>query len=226
MTIAASLPDLETRARQTGGTSHPAIYGAIARELSRRRVRGQVLLDVGCGLGRLWPYVCDCFAEYWGIDAVRYDGFPKNAKFLAANLDTGRLPLPDRSADVVVAAELIEHLENPRALVRELVRVAKPHGLLMLTTPNQLSFLSLITLFIKGHFNAFQDVHYPAHLTALLPVDLTRIGKECGLIDLAIEYTGKGRIPLTRWHYPSRLAAFFQRACSDNLLLIGKRTAS
>jgi hypothetical protein len=79
---------------------------------------------------------------------------------------------------------------------------------------------------MKGRFNAFQDVHYPAHLTALLPVDLRRIGEECRLIDLAIEYTGKGRVPLTRWHYPSRLAGFFQRACSDNLLLIGKRTVS
>ena len=78
-----------------------------------------------------------------------------------------------------------------------------------MTTPNQRSLLSLMTLITKGRFSAFQDSDYPAHITALLDIDLLRIGAELGLTNMAIEYTRYGRIPLTPWHYPTAL-----RRCS------------
>ncbi|HIE94962.1 MAG TPA: methyltransferase domain-containing protein [Acidobacteria bacterium] len=109
----------------------------------------------------------------------------------------GPLPAGAEGADVVTAVETIEHLENPRALVRQLVRLAKPGGWILLTTPNQRSVLSLVTLLLKGQFSAFQDTDYPAHITALLESDLRRIGSELGLTDAAIKYTGWGRLPLT-----------------------------
>src|SRR2546426_719773 len=93
------------------------------------------------------------------------------------------LPCPENFADGVTAVEVIEHLEDPRAFMRELVRVACPGGWICITTPNQLSVLSLATLVVKQRFSAFQDVHYPTHLTALLEVDLNRIAGECGLVD-------------------------------------------
>jgi 2-polyprenyl-3-methyl-5-hydroxy-6-metoxy-1,4-benzoquinol methylase len=133
------------------------------------------------------------------------------------------VPLPDACADAVVAVETIEHLENPRSLMRELARLVKPGGLVVVTTPNQLSLLSLLTLVVKQRFSAFQDVHYPAHLTALLEVDLKRIAAECGLSDVSIAYSLQGRLVLTPWHYPRVLAKLFPRALSDNLLLVGKK---
>jgi len=81
---------------------------------------------------------------------------------------SGGIPLTDSSADVVSAIEVIEHLENPRAFMWKLVRLTKPEGWVIVTTPNQ---LSLLTLFVKHRFLAFQDVDYPAHLTALLEID-------------------------------------------------------
>jgi 2-polyprenyl-3-methyl-5-hydroxy-6-metoxy-1,4-benzoquinol methylase len=215
--------DVEVRARQTRGESNDAIYGAITRALSKRGVRGHALVDVGCGAGRLWPFLRDRFARYVGIDVIPYEQFPKGAIFRAANLDAEGVPLPDQSADVVVAAETIEHLENPRAFMRELVRVTKADGWIVVTTPNQLSLLSLITLFVKARFSAFQDVHYPAHITALLPVDLRRIAEESGVTGIAIEYTEQGRVPLTGRHYPACLARLLPQALSDNVLLLGKR---
>ena len=107
---------------------------------------------------------------------------------------------------------------DPRALVRQLVRLAKPGGWGLLTTPNQRSVLSLVTLLLKGQFSAFQDTDYPAHITALLESDLRRIGGELGLTDAAIKYTGRGRLPLTSWHYPRALTALLPRALSDNLV--------
>jgi 2-polyprenyl-3-methyl-5-hydroxy-6-metoxy-1,4-benzoquinol methylase len=131
--------------------------------------------------------------------------------------------LPDAAADVVVSVETIEHLENPRAFIRELVRLVKPGGWILITTPNQLSLLSLLTLLFKKRFSAFQDIHYPAHLTALLEIDLLRIGSECGLGELNIAYSHQGRLVLTPWHYPAFLARLFPQALSDNLMLIGRK---
>ena len=215
--------NVEVRARQTRGESSDTIYRAIARTLSQRGIWGNVLLDVGCGEGRLWPYLCDRFATYIGVDVIPYEQFPKSACFRVADLDAEGVPLPDRSADVVIAAETVEHLENPRAFMRELVRVTTIDGWIVVTTPNQLALLSMITLCVKGRFNAFQDVQYPAHITALLPIDLQRIAKEGGVTGMAIAYTEEGRIPLTAWHYPGRLARLLPQALSDNVLLLGKR---
>jgi 2-polyprenyl-3-methyl-5-hydroxy-6-metoxy-1,4-benzoquinol methylase len=154
---------------------------------------------------------------------VRYEDFPAEAEFTQVDLDTGRVSLPDASADVVAAVETIEHLENPRAFMRELVRLAKPGGWVVVTTPNQLSLLSLLTLVTKQRFNAFQDTHYPAHLTALLEVDLRRIATECGLLSVSVMYSKHGRVAFTPWHYPGFLSNIFPRALSDNLLLIGRK---
>lgn len=214
--------DLQSRARQSLGSSGEAIYRTVA-EVLRERSAGGVLVDVGCGTGNLWRDVASQFPLYIGIDAVRYDGLPAGVEFLQADLDRGRLPLPDETADVVAAVETIEHLENPRAFCRELVRVARPGGWVVITTPNQLSVLSLLTLATKQRFSAFQDSAYPAHRTALLEVDLRRIATECGLRDLDVRFTGHGRLPLSAAHYPAAIARRFPRALSDNVVLIGRR---
>jgi SAM-dependent methyltransferase len=160
------------------------------------------------------------------VDAVRYEDFPAGAEFCHLDLDSGGIPLPDASADVVAAVEVIEHLENPRDFMRKLVRLAKPGGWIVVTTPNQLSLLSLLTLIVKQRFQAFQDIQYPAHLTALLEVDLRRIAHECELREVAIEYSRAGRIPGTAWHYPGLLSCWFPRALSENVLLIGQKKDS
>ena len=195
----------------------------VAEALRRHSLTRSVLADVGCGTGNLYAYVQGSVARYIGVDVLRYDGFPAAAEFRQVNLDSGHIDLPDRSADVVVSVETIEHLENPRAFMRELVRLAKPGGLVLVTTPNQLSLLSLLSLVARNHFVAFGPGDYPAHITALLELDLLRMGDECGLTELRIRYSAEGRIPLSERRYPRWLARTFGKRLSDNLLLIGRR---
>jgi hypothetical protein len=93
----------------------------------------------------------------------------------------------------------------------------------VVTTPNQLSVLSLLTLTLKGRFSAFSDAEYPAHRTALLEIDLRRILQECGLRDVAIAFTCHGRVPLSALHYPRAVARLAPRRLSDNIVAIGRR---
>jgi 2-polyprenyl-3-methyl-5-hydroxy-6-metoxy-1,4-benzoquinol methylase len=214
--------DVAERARLSLGRSHQRIYQTVAAVLAARDAGG-ALADIGCGGGALWPVLGGRFRSCVGVDAVRYDGLPADVEFHAADLDAGRLPLPDASVDTAAAVEVIEHLENPRAFVRELARVVRPGGWVVVTTPNQLSALSLLTLAVKGRFSAFQDGDYPAHRTALLEIDLRRIMTECGLRDLAVTYTGLGRLPLSGSHYPDAVAKLAPRWLSDNVVIAGRR---
>lgn len=214
--------DVEQRARQSLGRSHQRIYQTVAEVLAASGAGGR-LADVGCGTGDLWQALRGRFASCVGLDAVRYDGLPADVEFHATDLDAARLPLPDASVDAAAAVEVIEHLENPRAFVRELTRIVRPGGWVVITTPNQLSVLSLLTLVVKGRFSAFQDGSYPAHRTALLEIDLRRIMTECGLREIAVTFTRLGRLPLGAWHYPDAIATLAPRRFSDNIVIAGRR---
>ncbi len=214
------MDDVQARARQSLGISDSAIYRAVREVVSTRGGSG-VLADVGCGRGALWTQLKSLCAECIGFDALRYDGLPDDIEFRAVDLDRAPLPIGPASVDVAVAVETIEHLENPRAFVRELTRITRPGGLAVITTPNQRSLLSLLTLITTGEFSAFRENSYPAHRTALLEIDLRRIAGECGMSDVRVDHSLRGRIPLSAVHYPAAVSRAFPRACSDNIIISG-----
>jgi 2-polyprenyl-3-methyl-5-hydroxy-6-metoxy-1,4-benzoquinol methylase len=217
------IDDLEERARQTRGESNDAIL-QLAAEVLYDRGAPSVVVDAGCGVGRLRRVLRGAAPRYIGVDAVRYPGFPPDAQFLAANLDVDRIPVGDDTADAAVALETIEHLENPRRFMRELTRIARTGGTIVVSTPNQVSLLSLLTVVTKHRFNAFQDRDYPAHRTALLEIDLRRMADDCRLTRVETRFTARGRMPLVASHYPRWLSHRFPRALSDNVLLVGQKT--
>jgi len=92
--------------------------------------------DVGCGMGASlealgefgWVAGLDYSATALGFSRQR--GFPR---LLAAALPS--LPFADSEFDVVCALDVIEHIDDDAAAVRELWRVCKPGGLLVVTVP-------------------------------------------------------------------------------------------
>jgi 2-polyprenyl-3-methyl-5-hydroxy-6-metoxy-1,4-benzoquinol methylase len=210
----------EDAARSSEGHSEDAILAMVIRILEAEGAGGH-LVDVGCGRGDLFWHLPSSITTYTGVDLVRYQGFPEvhRAALQIADLNQ-RLPVADDAADVAVSIETIEHLENPRALFRELFRILKPGGLLVVTTPNQLSILSKLCLIVKDRHAAFQAVHYPAHITALLPSDLENIGREQKLEGVRTVYSDAGRIPGTALHWPAPLKG---RLFSDNVACVARR---
>ncbi len=208
------------RAAQSHGRS-TGLYALVARLIREEKGSG-TLLDVGCGSGALLPFVDSTMAIYRGCDVVRYSDFPGDRELVLADLDQPPFPIASDSIDVTVSIETIEHLENPRAFFRELARVTKSGGLLIVTTPNQLSLLSLATLILRKEFNSFQQAPglYPAHLTALLASDLLRIASETGLAQPTLRYSDAGRIPGTARPWPTMCRG---RLFSDNVVLIARK---
>jgi SAM-dependent methyltransferase len=104
---------------------------------------GGVVLDAGCGTGRALPVLRDAVGPtgtVLGLDltaemlrVARSRAWAAVARLLLA--DAGALPLRDASVDAVFAAGLLSHLPDPTAALRELARVTRPGGRLVLFHP-------------------------------------------------------------------------------------------
>lgn len=76
-----------------------------------------------------------------------------------ANLNIEPLPFGDNSFDLITCTDVIEHLEHYRQTLREMHRVLKPAGKLVVTTPNILNLKSRIRFLIFGFYNLFGPLH-------------------------------------------------------------------
>jgi 2-polyprenyl-3-methyl-5-hydroxy-6-metoxy-1,4-benzoquinol methylase len=198
---AASQPsDLVTRrihaAEASGGISSDAIYAAIEQVIGDKDLHGAVL-DYGAGVGHLTRRLLELhrFDSVTGADLMGCaDQLVGRVRWIQHDLSHS-LPNRDEEFDLVVAAEVIEHLENPRFTVREIFRLLKDGGWAILTTPNNESLRALLALVLRGHFVAFGDTCYPAHITAVLRKDLNRIFLEAGFCAPQFSFTREGGVP-------------------------------
>src|ERR1700758_102313 len=117
---------------------HQVVYQRLAP-----RCAGREVLEAGCGEG----YGADLIAgvarrvvamDYDAAAVAHVRGRYPTVEAVQANL--ARLPLPDASVDVVVNFQVIEHLWDQAQFVAECARVLRPSGLLMVSTPNRITF--------------------------------------------------------------------------------------
>jgi 2-polyprenyl-3-methyl-5-hydroxy-6-metoxy-1,4-benzoquinol methylase len=180
----------------SGGISSDAIYAAIYRVIISRQLQGNVL-DYGAGVGNLSRRLL--YLQRFGHVSAA-DILPASpdlvgkVKWIQQDLNS-TLENHDEFFDVVIAAEVIEHLENPRAMVRDLYRILRPGGTAIITTPNNESWRAILALLIRGHFVFFGDTSYPAHIVALLRKDFERIFREAKFGFPEFFYTDEGGLP-------------------------------
>jgi ubiquinone/menaquinone biosynthesis C-methylase UbiE len=117
--------------------------------------RDGIALDFGCGSGAYLHYLKQSSLEVVGVDisseAVKQAGkMPYKAVLLN---DNGRVPLPDQSAAIVFSTEVLEHIEDTEAAIKEFNRLLKDGGLLILTTTLYFSSINvyLSTAIQKRH---------------------------------------------------------------------------
>lgn len=115
-----------------------ARYIAIAK-----RVKGKRVLDAGAGDGFLSALMAPSNVSVTSLEQD-LDGHHLAKHLLAEheNIDVVHgsvydIQFPDNSFDVVVHADVIEHLENPQKAVSEFARVLKPAGVALVSTPQR-----------------------------------------------------------------------------------------
>lgn len=101
------------------------------------------LLDVGCGLGELLSlYLKDNQSkEVWGIDINQHCVEYCCLKELPViKGDAENIPFYNDNFDCVICSHVLEHLKNPDKAIKEMHRVLKPKGKLIIIVPTNKSF--------------------------------------------------------------------------------------
>jgi 2-polyprenyl-3-methyl-5-hydroxy-6-metoxy-1,4-benzoquinol methylase len=213
-------------AAASGGISNDAIYSKIEGIIKDLNLGGHVL-DFGAGEGLLARHLesMGCFESVSAVDLLPPSSTETSTiRWMEADLNSP-VDMAGSMFDVIVAAEVIEHLENPRAVAREWLRLLRPGGTLVMSTPNNESWRSLLALTFKGHYAFFGPESYPAHITALLRKDIERILTEAGFDSLRFVYTDRGWVPKVKglqWHTVS-MGLLVGLRYSDNLVAIAHK---
>lgn len=161
--------------------------------------KGAKVLDLGCGDGR---FLASFEARAWklyGLD-IDAEAIERGSKrFPSVSFSVGDATR-DLSAtfgrtqfDVIISTEVIEHVYDPRGLVRNAFALLKPRGVLVMTTPYH-GYLKNLLIAVMGktdsHFNPLADY---GHIKFFSVDTLSKLLLEAGFTDL--EFTGAGRFP-------------------------------
>lgn len=117
---------------------HEVVYQRL-----RDRCAGSDVLEAGCGEGYGADLIADVARQVIGLDYDEATVAHVRARYPRVDMRHGnlaQLPLADGSVDVVVNFQVIEHLWDQPQFVAECLRVLRPTGLLMMSTPNRVTF--------------------------------------------------------------------------------------
>jgi len=205
----------------SGGISNEPVYKTFLQIIEQLDLRGDCL-DFGAGIGNFSRQLqsINRFSSITAIDIMQPPAeVDKSIKWISWDLNNST-DIATESFDVIVSAEVIEHLENPRAVTREWFRLLRPGGTLVLSTPNNESWRSLIALIAQVHFVQFGDTCYPAHITALLRKDIEHVLIEAGFSRPKFVCTNIGNVPkLLHWQWQTISGGLLKGLrFSDNIL--------
>ena len=143
-------------------------------EILVNRPRG-TFVDVGCGDGAVVAVAGQLGWDAMGIEvdpaAVR-GALKKGLHVVEGSYE--RLAMYVQHFDFVMCSHVLEHVHDPRDLLKKLRLVIKPGGVLVLSSPNSLSAL-------RHHFGAnWRGLEAPRHIAIPAESELIRLLVECG----------------------------------------------
>ena len=163
----------QASAQEPVSYSLPKTNATVLNLLAPHLENAERVLDIGAGEGylarRVQEYIgehnlaanleaCDLFPENFRVPEVECHGIDLH----------GGLPFPDQSVDLAYSVEVLEHLEDQFAFLREVHRVLRPGGRFVLTTPNVLNLTSRLRTLLVG----FPELFGPLPLRAAEPQHL------------------------------------------------------
>jgi len=164
------------------------VHEKVVEILKRKRLNGNIqLLDIACGEGALSQRIRDTFPD-WEIDINDIDFH--NIKFKEYNNKYGynlnEVFLFEKKYDVIIAVEIIEHLENPWSFLSGIRSVLKKDGLVIVSTPNMNSVKDRLYFLFEGYHIYFgnRGIENSGHINMIPKCEFENI---CSNVDLKIE---------------------------------------
>jgi SAM-dependent methyltransferase len=175
------------------------------------------VLDVGCGSGKLVRFLRDRGVEAYGVEPAE----ALFARFLAGDgrffrdIDAAAAAA-GRPFALVLALDVLEHVEDPVAFLGSLSVVAAPDGRVVVSTPDAGSLVARALGRRWHHYNRF-------HLSLLAPPTLARAGLRAGPVEHPGRYRSAGYVARYLFEFgfrrpsPGWVAALDRRFFAINL---------
>lgn len=121
-------------------------------------------LDIGCNQGFFTEFLRNLGFDSYGIDIgeSHIDFAKKNGKSSYSIGSAEKIPFEDNRFDVIILLATLEHIRDRATALKEINRVLKPNGTLIVTIPNTWSYFfirSFLTFAVRG-MKPWKNVHY------------------------------------------------------------------
>ena len=168
---------------------NPVRFAYFKRKLRQLSLPGKSVLDVGCGGGFL--------SEEFARDGYNVSGIdPASASIQAAkrhavendlHIDyrVGRgeaIPFPDGSFDIVACCDVLEHVDDPGQVIREVSRTLKEGGVFLYDTLNRTWFSKIAAIKIWQDWAHLAQPNTHVWRMFIKPAELVAIMAHCGLV--------------------------------------------
>ncbi len=186
-------------------------------------VAGRSVLDVGCvdhttaSMQRadwLHGFITRHASSVLGVDLCEAGVAQMNANGYQAVCGDATTMEFNRAFDVVVAGELIEHLENPGSFLTNMRQRLVPRGRIVLTTPTPFWPKYSLQVLARGRVGI-----NPEHVMWFCPVTLEALLARCGYVDVQIYFSNRTK----RWLGIGGLPSALRRWFCTNLIAVARR---
>jgi len=188
---------------------------------------GQQVLDVGAGEGAFSLRLYDHGYQVVGLDAnntPQYQWKAQGVPFVQCDINSSLKICLNQTFDVVCCMEVIEHIENPWQLIRDIKAVLRPGGIAIVSTPNVNSFYSRIRYMQMGTPVLFGEEGVSmGHINPITTFEMIHIAKSVGFAIQEIAPGGYLPIldfssfsPNTWLRNAARLIAYIASRCVKN----------
>lgn len=136
---------------------------AFLKFLKLIKKRGKIV-DIGGGFGRYAPICVPNFKEYVIAEPSKEllemakKKWQKFSNIKYVNAFAQDLPFKENEFDAAIFIRVIHHIEKPEEVIREISRILKPGGFLVIEVANKIHFLNRIRALLRGDFNFKKDL--------------------------------------------------------------------
>ena len=127
--------------------SHEDAIDSVLKKISFTYRNLKRFCDLGCGSGHRTSLFCESGRVVMGLDHNDYR-LPQHKDFIFKEEDIFTNSIKPSSFDMVLNFDVIEHLNNPEKLLKEIHKILKKDGICILSTPNKYRFFGALLIFL------------------------------------------------------------------------------